>query len=223
MLGFVLGGSAGAAGGATKRHARHTIDVKIPLPPPETAKLGVIIVKVTAPRGKNVGTLKVSTANDAQLGNSAVLYIIQAPRKKSGSETVKIYALIRRFSATAAGRSRTAPSAAATAGVAASRAHGAQDFGFADVRASYSAGNAGVVGVPNLDDKACSDLTLADGLFESGTTSEVNGSGVWTLISGRNGVVQPSPPEEVLDDLVAEKSKELSCSSKPEGFDPGGT
>ena len=204
VAGAVLVGSAGAARRARAASGHKTVTVKIPLPSLQQSQISAVTVNAKAPKGKEVGSLKVHTANDAQLGDESIVYFARAPRRRSASETFKVYALINRF-----GSARDHAGSATTAST-------------GTLNVTVDAETAEYLTVhfsPKVGD--CGQLKFWDGLFESGATV-VNSSGnTYTLVSGRPQSRQSTKPEGVLDDIIASQSDKKGCISKPEGYDPG--
>ena len=191
----------GTSAAAHHRHSHKAI-VAVPLPPPNSTQISEITVKVTAPRGKKVGPLTVTTANNPQLGNEAIVYIAQAPKKRRASETIRVFALINRFG-TARGRT----------------AKPAQEAGQVDVALYDEVGFVDDVQVQELSD--CGMLKQFDGLFESGHYRVTSGDYTYDLSTGRTESEQPTPPERVLDDIVEARGVSLKCPGPSEGDDPG--
>ena len=166
------------------------------------------LVTVTASgNGKSVDQLTVKTANDAQLGNLAVVYIVASPKSASANEVFRVYALVKRFTAArrvagSSGGRDTPPMSVTIFDRGEDRLHSVSTH----VDANY---------------KGCSFLQDADGWFESGKTSHWVGVTQVGLSSGRSTKVQPSPPEEVLDTIVATAAANQGCTFTPEGDDSG--
>jgi hypothetical protein len=65
----------------------------------------------------------------------------------------------------------------------------------------------------------CGEIEDFDRRFESGPeATDVQGD-YFKLLSGRSGTAQPSPPEEVLDNILSDLATNTDCSYKPEGDD----
>lgn len=167
--------------------------VSIPLPAPNAAS--IVSGKVTID-GK--GPVRVHTANDSALGNLALIYAIGKPKKTGATSTWTVIVFIKRFLS----ERRSAGTGGGTVELAIDRPSGTKVF---TVSRSF---------LP-LD---CSALQALDKAFEGGGAASLNGATI-TLQNGRTPSEQPSPPEEVMDNVIASAN---GCPGfKPEGDDPG--
>jgi hypothetical protein len=151
----------------------------VPLPGVQQSGGETITFSVTAPAGKTVGPLHVQTANNAKLGNLAVVYVVGTPKKANAHETVTVSALIKRFVV------RTA----------------ASQSGDPYVTLKVS-GRGDKITVEKTSRFRCEDLKFFDTSFETGRVKVSEQGGFWTLVNGRDEHEQPSPPEEVLDNVM---------------------
>jgi hypothetical protein len=177
--------------------------IAIPLPAPQRSTVATFKVRVTAPAGKPVPTPRIRTVNESQLGNLAAVYAVKGAASAHGSTTFTVYVLLKRF--TAARRLTT----------------DAAD----EVVVSVEGGYGDPVSYPGLTSAAsCFDIQRLDNLFEHGGVVN-RGGDTYVLSSGRSRTVQPSPPEEVLDNIIAAipSSGSICTDIKPEGDDPGNT
>lgn len=106
----VLGAGA-LATGALASGGSSSATVKIPLPTSGQAEAKLVTVTATAPKGKHVGPLKLSSPNAAALGgaqlNSQMVATVSRKSKGKSRATFRIYVFIHRFPSVAAG-ARTA-------------------------------------------------------------------------------------------------------------------
>jgi hypothetical protein len=198
---------ASAVLGATAARAstlgKGAITVSVPLPAVQQSSAGTITFSVTAPAGKTVGPLRAQTVNNAKLGNLAVVYVVGTPKKASTHESVTVSVLIKRFVSRRLASQNGAPSVTLKL----SPADGRPDIVFA-VTKSY-------LGF------SCDEIKFADGAFETGRVRMSADGKFWALGNGRDSTAQPSPPEEVLDNILAGIQAPAGCDFKPEGDDPG--
>jgi hypothetical protein len=94
--------AAMAAMGISAASGSRSASLRIPLPPPNTAQVSELTVKVTAPAGKHVGKLNIVATNAAWLGSSkgntqvvTATSLGSAPTKQS--TTFKVWVFIHRF------------------------------------------------------------------------------------------------------------------------------
>jgi hypothetical protein len=198
---LVAAAAIAATTGTSPRLARASglatgaVTAKVPLPAVQQSGGEKITLDVTAP----AGTLRVKTANDARLGNLAVVYVVGTPKKAGAHETVTVSVLIKRFlSRRLASREGDPYVKVQILGGSKLTIHKASRF-------------------------KCEDLTFFDTAFETGRVKVSANGGFWTLVSGRDENEQPSPPEEVLDNVMAGIQAPPGCDFKPEGDDPGNT
>lgn len=200
---------ASATAGASLRLARSDlgqggIKVSVPLPAVQQSSGSTLTFTVTAPPGKTVAPVHVQTANDSALGNLAVIYVVKTPKKPSARETVTVAVLIKRFVSR--------------------RLATRKDGASVTVWVTATDDTLHVVSQLNKASQlTCTGLTFYDSSFEDGKTkaSTADGDLVVTLVSGRGKREQPSWPEEVLDNIVADIPVPAGCDFKPEGDDPG--
>ena len=164
--------------------------VSIPLPAPQAAEIATFKVTV-----KGGGILHVKTANDSALGNLALVYAIGRPTKAGATSTWVVDVLIKRFTA-------LRRSAVASAGTV--------QLSVESTKGTFTTTVPGNV-------NGCKNAEWADKVFEGGGTANSEGM-TYALQNGRSESEQPSPPEEVLDNIVASMT---GCTFKPEGDDPG--
>ncbi|MFL5911287.1 MAG: hypothetical protein ACJ768_12025 [Gaiellaceae bacterium] len=140
--------------------------------------------------------------NDAKLGNLAVVYVIGAPKKASAHESVTVSVLIKRFF---------------------SRRLAAQD-GEPEVTLRVVSPVGTLIeeqATKSSRGFTCDDLKFFDGAFETGRVKVSATDRFHTLVSGRDEHAQPSPPEEVLDNILDGIQAPAGCDFTPEGDDPG--
>jgi hypothetical protein len=215
VAGSLVLGSADAARRATAARPQATVKVQIPLPAQGHAEVMLVTVKATARRGKKLGRVRVTTANDAQLpANIRAVAVTARPRKRTARETVEIYVLVNR--PTSFGK-RTGHAIAAQAST----------LDFTVHIESASSEETGTIGDFSGD---CGGLEKLDRVFESGATvvnthsPKLGIPQTWTLVSLRTSGEQPSPPERVLDFAVANASGRCApIPGFPEGGDDGNT
>ena len=175
-----------------------TKTVSLPVPGLQQTEMVTLTVKATAPAGKTVGPLSVRTANDAQLGNMSGIYVIHGPQKASARETITVTLLMRRWGARALA---IAPQWEVTIGL-----------------------GSGPGPTVTVDKRlSCTELKLYDSIFESGQDLVETAGGYYRIASARSNRAQPSPDEEVLDNLIQNlaTAPDAGCTFKPEGDDPG--
>jgi hypothetical protein len=104
---IAIGTAAASASGESS-----SATIKIPLPAPDQAKVSLVTVKVTAPKGKKVGAFKVIARNAAALGgpqlNTQAIAVVGPPSSNKQTATFRVYVFIHRFPAVAADRGATA-------------------------------------------------------------------------------------------------------------------
>ena len=207
MILIVVSAIAAAAAGGSARPARAGsvgkggITVAVPLPAVQQSSAETLTFTVSAPAGKTVGPLRVRTANDAKLGNLAVVYVVGTPKKASARESVTVSVLIKRFLSRRLASKADEPSV---------------EMQFSGVTTEYT------FTLTKKNKADCGDLKFYDSAFESGVHAEDSKANDYFLLSGRSGKVQSSPPEEVLDNVLAGIQVPAGCDFKPEGDDPGG-
>lgn len=178
----------------------------VPLPAVQQSSVETLTVKATARAGKTVGKLHVQTANDAALGNLSVVYVVQAPKTASAHETLTVSVFIKRFF------TRRVVSHRDAGGVLVHIETADGDF-----LAPLSTKGF------NRRGTSCSVLKNWDQLFESGAEDVLRAGATLSLYNGRSEKAQPSPLEEVLDNVLAGVKVPAGCDWKPEGDDPGNT
>jgi hypothetical protein len=194
-------GLAATAAGSPRLARGGSITVKVPLPAVQQSSGKTFTFNATAPAGQTVGPLRVQTVNDAKLGNLAVVYVVGTPKKASAHESVTVTVLIKRFF---------------------SRRLAAQT-GDPEVTLKLMPAGGGQTNLTLSKSTrfTCADIKFFDTSFETGRVKVSDVGGFWTLSSGRDEHEQPSPPEEVLDNIVAGMQLPDGCAYKPEGDDPG--
>jgi len=207
VVGLVAASVASSPGARSRAGGAKT--VQIPMPPVQTAQVSVLTVKVTASKGKTVTPPRIRTGNDSQLGNISLVYVVSGPTKRSASGTFNVYVLVKRFLQIRT-LTATLPSSIDVT----------VDYPF-DTGATYTL-------VRNSRPVSCEALGEIDGVFERGSSTSNALGFTWTLSTGRSRSAQPSPPEEVLDNIVESMvsqpgSRLPNCPWKPEGDDPGNT
>ena len=192
-----LGIAAGATAGATK-----PLVLNVPLPAVGTSQITEITVRTT---GHGVTGLRLHVLSDKAFGNSSAVAVIGRPKADGASSTFTIATMVKRFPS----GDRMANSAAEEQFRVGVAFDGKQpETATAIVRSSFM---------------GCNAIKAWDGYFESGRTSVIVHAGdnytVYELVSMRPVTVQDSPPEEVLDNVIADAGKALGCPT--EGDDPG--
>ena len=166
--------------------------VRVPLPAVGAGEIMTFTVTV-----KGTGGIKVKTTNDAALGNLGLVYAVGKPTKPAATSTWTVDVLIKRFTAN-------------------TRRLGSAAVGTVEVAVETASVNA-AVRLSGVKSGGCKNAQWADAIFEGG--GPVNSGGVtYTLQNGRSESEQPSPPEEVFDNIVASIP---DCTFKAEGDDPG--
>ena len=173
-----------------------TVLFHVPLPAPQQAGITQATVTVT---GAN-GPVHLRALNDGQFGNSSAVALIGAA-KKGSTVTYTIDVLIRRF------LSQRLANAAADQGV---------GLAFTYYGAQYQLS-------PEHGLHSCYAIESWDKLFESGQRTVIHNGEAISLVSLRPQSVQSSPPEEVLDNVIALAWPANSCPGQPEGDDAGDT
>jgi len=207
LAGVVLAGPAGAvrqAGAASTTPKSVSVSVHFPIPPANTASIEVVTIKATVLAGKKLGSVSVRTTRDPHLQNESIVYLIQAPRKRAARPTLKVYALIM-YTSLARDLPRSATAAAT----------GSLDATVTTQTVSKE------TTLKVSEEKSCFGIEEFDSLFESGATVVNAGNATFTLRSALPKSKQGSPPEEVLDNLIANSWQKQRCYGKPEGDDPG--
>jgi hypothetical protein len=176
----------------------------VPLPAVQQSSAETITFSVTAPAGKTVGPLRVQTVNNAKLGNLAVVYVIGTPKKASAHESVTVSVFIKRFVSRRLARREGDP--VVTLKV---------------IPVGVKTGVGEKLTIDKTSRFKCDDLKFFDNAFETGRVKVSDNGGFWTLVNGRDEHEQPSPPEEVLDNIMGGIEIPAGCDFKPEGDDPG--
>jgi hypothetical protein len=210
VVGILLVGPAGAARRGARRSSgtSKSVNLKFPMPAQNSSQIDVATIKATAPKGETVGAVTVKTTNDSQLQtiNPSAVFMVQTPTTQSRTETIKVYALIKRFF------TKRGPSRPAMAG---------SDTLSARVTARFATGTLAGYNVGAQD---CSQLSLFDGLFETGRGVASRGRTRYKLdYAWPPEVDHASKPEEILDNVIADAWVGRDCPGKPEGDDPGAT
>ena len=191
--------ASGAVAGAPP--TAKSVTVHVPLPSTQQAEVVSFTVAVTGVSG-TPHPPAVHVLNDSAFGNSSAVIAVGTPRRARAKTTYDFTVMIRRF----AQRRLSGRSAEPTIGV--------------DIR--YDFGTHFDVSV--LKNNDCSGLQIWDKRFEHGPVAisgAVNGPETITLESLRPQSVQDSPPEEVLDNVVALAWSQKNCPGAPEGDDAG--
>jgi hypothetical protein len=179
----------GATAGTSPRLAQASnlgksgVTVNVPLPAVHQSGGEKITFTVTAPAGKTVGPLRVQTANDARLGNLSVVYVVGTPKKASAREAVTVSVLIKRFFSRRLASQRGDP--------------------YVTLKLNPVGGGLTKLTILKTTRFSCDDIKFFDTSFETGRVKASDSGGFWTLVNGRDEHEQSSPPEEVLDNVVA--------------------
>jgi len=207
LLGVCLIGVAAATGAAGTKPK--SVSLTFSVPAVNTATIQVATIKAKAVKGQKIGAVSVRTTHDPHLQNESIVYIVEVPRKRAAKETIKVYALIQWGPG-----GRRAPSATS-----------AQRPTVGVKVAVWDASNTLVQYETPGVNASCELLKDDDGLFESGSTTEIREEGDdqvrIDLVSALPKSEQGSPPEEVLDNLIANAWTKQGCPGQPEGDDSG--
>lgn len=167
--------------------------VQVPLPAVQAGSVGAITVVV-----KGSGGIRVRTANDSALGNLGLVYAVGKPARAGATSKWTVAVFIKRFTA-----ARRLAGAGGTVDVVIDRV-----------------GETTVVNVGAYVPANCQAIEAFDKGFEGGASVNLNGA-TFSLQNGRTPSEQPSPPEEVMDNIIA--SSKHCPGFTPEGDDPGNT
>ena len=188
--------SATASASPTRTMGK-SITVNVPVPATNQAEVVSFTVKANA-KGKPTAHV----LNDAAFGSSSAIIAIGVPTKRSTTNTYSFVVWVRRF------LSRRALS----------RAQGGINIQI--TAPDWQGGTKVVTGGIGFQLDGCSTLAAWDKYFEGSSSTIVNGT-EFTLQSLRPESEQDSPPEEVLDNVVALLMNAQNCSTPPEGDDAG--
>lgn len=175
--------------------------VTIPLPAVGQASIETVTVHV---KGRGPGKLRIKDLNDKQFGNSSSVTIVQGPAKPTSNPTYVVSFLTKRF---------PSPDRVVSTG---------RDAVGVQIAFKWeTSGNSGAVDVGNPQaSTSCGRISTLDGLFERSSTVFADGVTFW-LQSIRPQSAQDSPPEEVLDNVMALVWTDHKCPGQPEGDDAG--
>ncbi|HTZ06009.1 MAG TPA: hypothetical protein VMB53_09655 [Gaiellaceae bacterium] len=185
---------------AAPMHARASgVTVQVPVPAPQQAEAVSFTVRVKGGRG----TPTVHVLNDSAFGNSSAVIAVGVPKTPASTVTYAFVVLVRRFT------TRVLSHAEGNVGVriTVSGDHSLKEFDVGTVAGT-----------------GCSFMAQLDKSFESSSTAVIPYFGtpeVFTLESMRPPSVQDSPPEEVLDNVLALTMPVQKCPTRPEGDDAG--
>jgi hypothetical protein len=200
---FVLVALAVTAAAAHARTAAKSVTVHVPMPAVQQAEVLSFTVTLTGVKGTPHAP-KVHVLNDSAFGNSSAVIAVGTPRKAHAKTTYDFTVMIRRFMSRRVAGSRT-------------------DGPTIGLNITYDFGTK--FDVSRLQDNGCTGLAIWDKQFESGPTATVlnavNGPETITLESIRPQSVQDSPPEEILDNVVALVWSTKHCPGSAEGDDAG--
>ncbi|HSX21231.1 MAG TPA: hypothetical protein VLE97_00480 [Gaiellaceae bacterium] len=191
---------ATTANAARSRDSSSSITVQVPVPAVQHAEAVSFTLSVKGGTGRPT----VHVLNDSAFGNSSAIVAVGVPTKAAATVKYAFVVLVRRFTS-----ARVLSRVAGEIGlrITVSGDHSLKQF---DVGQIHGVG--------------CGFYTSFDKAFESSSTANMLYFGTaetFTLQSIRPASVQDSPPEEILDNVLAVVMTSEKCPTPPEGDDPG--
>lgn len=187
--------------------ASKSLVVKVPLPGANSGGIREVHLTLTTTKA-STGGITVRVLDDKAFGNASAVAVVQSPQKPGKRSTFTIDVLVRTFQASPDRRTATASGPQFQIGI------------------QYDS-NDHVVPLAQPTIATCTIAGNLDRAFEAGQTTVVRkdtASGTYytaKLVSLRPVSEQDSPPEEVLDNVVAAFWPTNGCPGQPEGDDPG--